>query len=401
MPTAAAPAPTRRGGWVPPRAMAGFLAGAGAMFAAMYSTQAILPEISADLDVTPSRAGLSVSLLVLALIPGAWLWGPLSERIGRRRALVWSSGLLVPLSLAVPLSPDLVTLVVLRFLQGLAMAGLLAVGIAYITEAFMPLYGARVMGWYTSALILGGLVGRLGVAQAAVVIGWRPALAVLAALPLAAALLMRRGLPEVPSRSAERREPVAGLRGVDPALVGALLAGPALFFSFVGAFTYLRFRLEAEPFGLSDAQSGMVFLLWLIGGVAPVAGRIVERAGWWATSVAALAVCLAGTLIALPDVLVLAVAGMAVLTAGMFVGTVAAQVAVGSVTRARLGTAGAVYYSVYYGSGALGAFLPGLAWEARGWVGVAACTGAALLAGMAGLAVLGRRRAAGAVAAVR
>jgi hypothetical protein len=29
--------------------------------------------------------------------------------------------------------------------------------------------------------------------------------------------------------------------------------------------------------------------------------------------------------------------------------------------------------SVYYGAGALGAYLPGLAWEAWGWPGVAAC----------------------------
>ena len=79
--------------------MLGFLAGAAAMFATMYSTQAILPEIAADFGETPSRAGLSVSVLVLALIPGAWIWGPLSERIGRRRALVWSSAMLYRLSI--------------------------------------------------------------------------------------------------------------------------------------------------------------------------------------------------------------------------------------------------------------------------------------------------------------
>jgi MFS transporter, YNFM family, putative membrane transport protein len=367
--------------------MLGFLAGAAAMFATMYSTQAILPEIAADFGETPSRAGLSVSVLVLALIPGAWIWGPLSERIGRRRALVWSSGGLVPLSLAVPLAPDLVVLIVLRALQGLAMAGLLAVGIAYIAEAFVPRYGTRVMGWYTSALILGGLAGRLGVALLAVAVGWRASLLVLAALPLGAALLMRRGLPEVGPRTTGPA-PVAGVRGIDPALLGALLAGPALFFSFVGGFTYVRFRLEDEPFGLSAAQSGLVFLMWLVGAVAPLAGRVVERAGWLATSTAALAAALAGTLIGLPDVLPLAVLGLAVLTVGMFIGTVSAQVAVGSVVRTRLGTASAIYYSVYYAAGALGAFVPGVAWESAGWVGVVGCTGAALTLGIAGLLVL-------------
>src|SRR5699024_1063126 len=42
------------------RALAGFMLGAAGMFATMYSTQAILPELSRDFDVSPSRAGLTI-----------------------------------------------------------------------------------------------------------------------------------------------------------------------------------------------------------------------------------------------------------------------------------------------------------------------------------------------------
>lgn len=68
-----------------PGAMSGFLVGATGMFATMYSTQAILPELSKTFGVPPSRAGLSVSVVVLMLAAGSWLWGPVSDRIGRRR----------------------------------------------------------------------------------------------------------------------------------------------------------------------------------------------------------------------------------------------------------------------------------------------------------------------------
>lgn len=370
--------------------MWGFLAGAAAMFATMYSTQAILPEISADFGVSPSRAGLSVSVLVLALIPGAWLWGPLSERIGRRSALFLSSALLVPLTIAVPLSPGLEWLLVLRACQGVAMAGLLAVGVPYITEAFLPRFGARVMGWYTSALILGGLVGRLGVALAATIVGWRGALALVAVMPVAATLLMRRRLPAVPARESRTRD-AAGSGGWDPCLVGALLVGPPLFFAFVGNFTYIRFRLEAAPFDLPPAVTGLVFVMWLLGAVAPVAGRLVERFGWRAVSAGAMAVSVAGIAVGLPDVLPLAILGLVLLTVGMFLGTVAAQVALGSVTHISLGTASAVYYSLYYGAGSLGAFGPGVAWESHGWVGPATLTAGVLLVGLAGLGLVARR----------
>ena len=60
----------------------------------------------------------------------------------------------------------------------------------------MPRIGGRAMGFYVSALVVGGLIGRLGVALASAVVGWRVAIGVLALFPLAAAIAMRSGLPE-------------------------------------------------------------------------------------------------------------------------------------------------------------------------------------------------------------
>ena len=76
------------------RASAALLLGASSMFATMYSTQAILPEISSDLDVSAAVAGLTVSVVVLAVALGGWVHGPLSDRIGRRRVMVASAGML-------------------------------------------------------------------------------------------------------------------------------------------------------------------------------------------------------------------------------------------------------------------------------------------------------------------
>ena len=70
--------------------MSGFLLGAAAMFAVTYSTQAILPELGRAFDVSPAEAGLTISVVVLALACGAWVWGPFSDRYGRRRSIVRS-----------------------------------------------------------------------------------------------------------------------------------------------------------------------------------------------------------------------------------------------------------------------------------------------------------------------
>ena len=48
----------------------------------------------------------------------------------------------------------------------------------------------------------------------------------------------------------------------------------------------------------------------------------------------------------------------------------------------------ALYFSIYYGLGALGAYVPGLAWQEWGWGGVVVTGLIALLVAVAGL---GRR----------
>src|SRR6478735_102002 len=178
------------------KALAGFMLGAAGMFATMYSTQAILPELSRDFDVSPSRAGLTISFVVLAVAVGGFVWGPVSDRIGRPRSIRLASLLLVPPTIGVALAPSFEALLVFRTLQGLCMPGLLTVGVPYVAEAFVPRIGARAMGFYVSALVVGGLIGRLGVALASAVVGWRVAIGVLALLPLAAAIAMRSGLPD-------------------------------------------------------------------------------------------------------------------------------------------------------------------------------------------------------------
>ncbi|MDQ3894319.1 MAG: MFS transporter, partial [Actinomycetota bacterium] len=194
-----------------PVGMAGFLVGAAAMFAAMYSTQAILPELSRDFDVSASRAGLTISVAVVALAAGAWAWGPLSDHIGRKRSLVLASALLVVPTIGAGLAPSFEVLLVFRALQGLCMPGLLAVGLPYVTEAFAPRTGGRAMGYYVSALIAGALTGRIGVALVTAALGWRFGIGGLAALPLGAALLMRRSLVDLPlpQRTAGRVRGVA------------------------------------------------------------------------------------------------------------------------------------------------------------------------------------------------
>ncbi len=347
----------------------GFMLGATGMFAAMYSTQAILPELSDDFDVTPAQAGLTVSIVVLAVATGGYLWGPLSDRIGRPRAIRLASLLLIPPTIAVALAPSFDLLLGCRLLQGLCMPGLLIVGAPYVYEVFVPAFGARAMGFYAAALVVGGLVGRLGVALVTAAIGWRLAIGMLALLPLTAAVAMRRGLP-APTASPRRGGGVVRhLR--NPRLLALSIGAALFFFAFVGTFSFITYRLEQPPFAYSDAVTSLVFALWLTGLFSPVSGRIGERIGWRRLVFGAVVLAAVGLVITIPNEIVLVVLGLALVAGSVFAAFTGAQIGVGDVARFDRGAATAIFYSIYYVGGALGAYIPGLAWQGWGWWGVA------------------------------
>jgi IclR family acetate operon transcriptional repressor len=258
--------------------MGGFLLGAAGMFAVTYSTQAILPQLGRAFHVRPAEAGLTVSVVVLALACGAWLWGPLSDRYGRKRSMVLASSLLVAPTIGAALAPSFALLLAFRALQGLCMPGLLTAGVPYITEVFAPRIGGRAMGNYVTALIAGGLIGRVGVALLAAGLGCRWGIGLLAVLPLAAALVMRRSLIDLPLAPADGSRWHGVRRQLrNRRLLQTTAAGSAFFFTFVGTFSYVVFRLERPPFSFGPAAGSAVFGLWLLGIFGPALGTLADQ----------------------------------------------------------------------------------------------------------------------------
>jgi YNFM family putative membrane transporter len=351
--------------------LAGFLLGAAGMFAVMYSTQAILPELSREFGVSAAEAGLTVSIVIVVLAAGAWVWGPLSDRWGRKRTLVLASALVAPPTLASALAPSFEVLLVCRALQGLCMPGLLTVGAPYVVEVFGPRLGGRAMGLYITALVSGGIVGRVGVALAAAAVDWRWPIGALSLLPAAGAVLMARTLPEAPSppSTARRWDAVRRLTR-NRGLQQATAAASALFFAFVGVFSFVTFRLEGPEFHWSQAAGSLIFLMWGLGAIGPLAGSAADRVGWRMVVLTALGTGTGAVALSLPDSALTLVPALAILALAMFCGVTAAQLGSATSTSADRGVASAMYFSVYYASGALGGDLPGLAWERWHWGGV-------------------------------
>ncbi len=364
--------------------MAGLALGGAGMFAVMYATQAILPVLGRDFGVSPSQAGLTITVLIGAVAIGGWIWGPYSDRRGRKRSLVLASALLVLPTVGAAVAPTFEIFLACRALQGLCMPGLLTVGVPYVAEVYAPALGGRAMGYYLASLVAGGIVSRVGVGLITAAVGWRWAFAALAVLPAVGALVMRRLLPEAPAPAVSGSRRGALVRQLaNPRLIAPTAGAAALFFTFVSIASYVTYRLEAPPFGYGVEATSAIFVLWVIGAIGPTAGRVADRIGWRRLLAGALGLALAGVALSLPETLPTVVLGLACVITAMFSGLVGAQLGLAAATSRDRGTASALYFTVYYVAGGLAAFVPGIAWEQAQWAGVAAIAAGVLAVGLA------------------
>jgi YNFM family putative membrane transporter len=172
--TGAEPAATTldrdRGRW---RTLCAMLVGITALFSNIYATQPILPTFSREFDISPTVSALTVSVVVLGMGVAALIYGPLSDRTGRRPVIVVTACLLILPTLGVALAPDFGTLLVCRALQGLLIPGTTAVGLTYLQEVLPSSWRGVSTSVYVSATALGGLVGRLQGAFLTDAFGWR------------------------------------------------------------------------------------------------------------------------------------------------------------------------------------------------------------------------------------
>ncbi len=355
-----------------------------ATFALLYSVQPLLPLFSSSFHVDAAASSLAVSAATIGVAVTLIPVGILSDRIGRKTLMAASQLAVVALTLGVALAPSWRAILALRFLTGIALAGVPAVAMAYLGEEIEPQSLGAVMGLYIGGNAMGGMAGRLLTGVLADVTGsWRWAVGLVAGLGLIAALTFIRFLP--PSR---RFEPAPAGRAMErltgtlalfkePTLPWLFAAGFMLMGSFVALFNITGYRLTSPPFNLSNTHVGAIFLVYLIG--APVSawfGSMGDRFGRGRMLAVAAATMLLGLLITLPNNLIAIVCGLAMVTGGFFGAQALASAWAGSRVPGARGQASSLYLFFYYlGPGLFGA-IAGRLWNTVGWWGVAAEIGA-------------------------
>lgn len=352
-----------------------FVAGL-ATFAMLYSVQPLLPTFSAEFGVTPAAASLSLSVTTATLAVALVVAGSLSEAWGRTPMMTASLVLSSLLMVLAAFSPGFVALLVLRAAQGVALAGLPAVAMAYLSEEVDPEHAGFTVGLYVAGNSVGGLAGRVLAGAVTDASSWRVALGSLGLACVLASLAFWRMLPRstrFEPRPLVARDLLASLgshlkdRGLLPLYaVGALLMG-----GFVALYNYVGYHLLGEPYALSQTEVGLIFVLYLVGTFSSAwMGRLADRLGRGKALWIGMSLMLVGAGLTLASSLAAILAGVAILTFGFFGAHAIASGWVGQRALAAKAQASALYLLCYYLGSSVGGSAGGLAYAYADWPGV-------------------------------
>nr|WP_281434670.1 MFS transporter [Erwinia phyllosphaerae] len=357
-------------------------------FAVLYCVQPILPVFSQSFHLTPAQSSLSLSVTTAMMALGLLVTGPLSDAIGRKSVMSVSLLLAAFFTLICATMSSWEGVLTMRALTGLALSGVAAVAMTWLSEELHPGFLSFSMGLYISGNSIGGLVGRLSTGMLADHFSWNVSLFVVGLFALTAAILFFRLLPPSQHFRASSLHPRKLLINFmfqwrDMGLPMLFIVGFILMGSFVTLFNYVSYRFLSAPFSLSQTVVGLLSVVYLTGTYSsPKAGVMTARYGRGVVLMASLLLMLTGLIATQFTTLWLVLPGLMLFAAGFFAAHSVASSWVGHRARRARGQASSLYLFFYYLGSSVAGTLGGVFWHGYGWAGVSAFIAVMLLGGL-------------------
>jgi MFS transporter, DHA1 family, multidrug resistance protein len=350
-----------------------------------------LPAIGQALDASTVQVQLTISSYLIGFAVGQIVYGPVSDRIGRRPVILAALVLYAAATVVCAVAQSIHVLIAVRFVQALGGAGCIVLARAAVRDLYSGVRAGRelsLMGSITAfAPIVAPALG--GVLQDA--FGWHATFYVLVVFALVAAAIAARFLPETLRLRASGPFSFAAMGALYRSVLrhrGFLANLGILVASFIGLFAWI----SGAPFvmqglyGLTPVVFGATYAAGAAGYMvgAYSASRIVMRLGLDRTiGIGAAIMAFGGMAMAAAIALKLAHVGwlvgtMTIYLAGM--GLVLPQTQAGALTPFpdRAGTASSLLgfaqqSSAAITAAAIGLYLGQSAWPVAGTIAVVGC----------------------------
>ncbi len=247
---------------------------------------ASLPGIRAQFDVTVSQAQLTLSVFLAGFAVSQLVYGPLSDRFGRRPVLLGGVTIYVAATVLCFSAQTIDGLIAARFFQAVGACAGAVIGRAIIRDTYGAAGSARMLGYITAGTaatpIFGPMIGSL----MTVTLGWRANFVLLALVSAALLAATSLRLPESNlARDPNATSPRHLLANYVAILRNRRFVGYALCvgFSYAAIFAYI----SGSPFVLIDVLGvppqyfGFLFggtvISYIVSNI--LLGRLVQRTG--------------------------------------------------------------------------------------------------------------------------
>jgi MFS transporter, SHS family, lactate transporter len=157
----------------------------------------VLHNIAQTFSTTITAVTVAITLTLAMRALGAWIFGRLADRFGRRPMLIIDILMYSVFELATAFSPSLIVFFIFRALFGVAMGGEWGLGASLTMESIPASWRGPVSGLLQAGYPSGYLLATLVYWIAFPLVGWR-GLFVIGVIPAFLVLYIRRAVPESP-----------------------------------------------------------------------------------------------------------------------------------------------------------------------------------------------------------
>jgi len=255
------------------------------IFVQAFMVAPLIPRLAEVFHTRVAWIGLAVPAYLLPHGMATLVWGPLSDRLGRRNVILGSLLLFIAFTVGTALATGSTGFLMWRIATGVGAAGIVPISLTLIGDVVPFRQRGRALGWLFGSIAGGTATGATVGALMEAVIGWRGLFLTVAVLAIGLVLVavMAGAIPRLPRPQAP---PLAVVFRGYTALLALSRARHTYSYVLInavvqsGVYTWLGVYLHRH-FGLSEVGIGLALLGYGIPGLllGPVIGRLADRHG--------------------------------------------------------------------------------------------------------------------------
>ena len=227
-----------------------------------------LPQLTSDFDAPASAGQLTLTACLLGLAVGQLVFGPLTDRFGRRPPLLAGLAVYLIASLACAVAPDIWALIGLRLVQGLSGSAGIVVARSVVRDLVSGVEAARLFSILMVVIGVAPILAPILGGALLHVTSWRGLFVILAGVDACILAASARWLPETLPPERRRRAGEAGIGFLELVRDRFFLAYSVVMgLAFAAMFSYIAgstFVLE-DIHGVSPQVYGVIFAVNALG----------------------------------------------------------------------------------------------------------------------------------------